>query len=107
MEQITISVELLLGLLIGAALPTLFWAWRMFSMTRQTRDMHLEPDEYGFGSGKIEALLTQNLETQAENQREYVKSNTALRYAFKELSHFMRWMVKENTGKEPPPYVRD
>jgi hypothetical protein len=107
MEEVTISVDLLVGLLIGIGLPILLWGFRMFAMTKQMRDMHLEPDEHDFGTVITNELLRKNLEVQAAHQREYINSNKALRYAFKELSHFMRWMVKENTGKEPPPYVRD
>ena len=107
MEQVTLSLDMLVGLVIGVFVPALFWAWRMFAMTKQLHKMHMEPDDHGFGSDKIQKTLEDHLVEENEFHREIVDSNQALRYALKELSHFMRWMVKERTGKEPPPYVRN
>lgn len=107
MEDVKISTDLLIGLLLGIAVPYLIYCLRMFSMTKQMRNGLLEQAEHGFGSEHTRALLQENLEALAEYHRESTKSTTALRYAFKELSHFMKWMVKERTGKEPPPYVRE
>lgn len=106
MEEITISTDLLLGLMLGGLVPSLLWAWKMFAMTKQTRDMVLEPDEHGFGSAECKTLLEQSLDAHEARDREYISSNKALRYAIKELTHFMQWMVKESTGKDAPPYVR-
>lgn len=86
MDAITISTDMMIGLVLGVALPCLFWALRVYSMVKHTREMHIQT---------------------SEQQDDYHASIKSLRYAFKELSHFMRWMVKEQTGKEPPPYVRD
>ncbi len=69
--------------------------------------MHLEPDKYGFGTAGMQEALERHTLADSKFQREILDSNKALRYAFKELSHFMRWMVKQQTGKEPPPYVRN
>jgi len=107
MDVITLSSDLGLGILLGIGIPSLLWAMRLFYLVKQTRDMHLAPDKYGFGSSNLKELLVANLETQEENQREYLQQASALRYAFKELSHYTRWSIKTRTGKEPPPYVRN
>jgi MFS superfamily sulfate permease-like transporter len=106
MGNITVSMDLVVGILLGIVVPTFLWALKMFSMVKQTRDMHLEPDEYGFGNDTTNKLLTEHFETEGQYHRQYIESNNALRHVVRELSHFMRWMVKESTGKEPPPYVR-
>lgn len=105
MEEITVSADMLIGLLIGIFVPTFIWALKMFSMTKQLRDMHLDPDTHGFGSGEIKDLLIENLEAQGHTDRECSESNKALRYAIKELTHFMKWAVEESSGRKPPPYV--
>ena len=106
MEDITVSTDLLLGLMLGGLIPSLLWAWKMFAMTKQLRDMHLEQAEHGFGSDELKDLLTENLVDRAEKEREFINSNKSLRYAIKELTHFMQWMVKESAGKAAPPFVR-
>ena len=106
MEEMTVSTDLLLGLLLGVLLPAFVWGVRMFYMTKQLRNMHLDPDKHGFGTNGLYEALEEHFKVEDEFHREYIGSTNALRYAIKELSHFMRWMVKENTGKTPPPYVR-
>jgi hypothetical protein len=106
MDQIIISGQFAIGLLLGVAIPALLWAMRLFYLVKQTRDMHLEPDKYGFGSAGLSLQVATAMATQKEQHREYIDGMKALRYAFKELSHFMRWMVQQQTGKEPPPYIR-
>lgn len=106
MDIAMLSSDMIIGIILGVGIPMLLWATRIFYLVKQTRDMHLSPDKYGFGTINVEKLLSANLETQAENQREYLHQASALRYAFKELSHYMRWSIKQGTGKEPPPYVR-
>ena len=107
MSEITISMDLLLGILLGILLPTLAWGIKMLSLSLQLRNMHLEPDEHGFGSSNLETALTEHLRNDVSFHQDYINSNKALRYAINEMAHFMRWMAKERTGKEPPPYVRD
>lgn len=106
MEDMTISTEFVLGVFLGVFIPTFLWAIKMFAMTKKLLNMHLEADEFGFGTVKIKELLEANLDTQDQMARDRIESNKGLRYAIKELTHFMQWMVKESTGKEAPPYVR-
>lgn len=106
MSEVTISMDLLLGVVLGIFLPTLVWGIKMLSLSLQLRDMHLEPEEHGFGTSELHTALKEHLEADSAFHREYINSNKALRYAIKEMAHFMRWQAKERTGKEPPPYVR-
>jgi len=106
MDGITISTDMLIGLFMGVAVPLLIFGLRMYTLVKQTRDMHLAPDEHGFGSGEIKALMEEHFSEEETFHREYVNSIKALRYAMKELTHFTKWSVTERTGKEPPPYVR-
>jgi len=106
MGEVTVSIDLVIGILLGVLVPTFIWAMKMFYMTRQLRDMHLDPDEHDFGSKDTHAMLAEHFETEMAYHQQYIESNRALRHIVRELSHFMRWMVKESTGNEPPPYVR-
>ncbi len=106
MGEVTVSIDLVIGVLLGVLVPSFIWAMRMFYMTKQLRDMHLDPEQYGFGSVETHEMLANHFKTEDEYHREYMDSNKILRNVIRELSHFMRWMVKESTGKEPPPYVR-
>lgn len=47
--------------------------------------MHEQPDEYGFGTYKTNKII---------------EANTR---AMHELTHYIKWLGKEQTGKEPPP----
>lgn len=105
MEEITLSTDMLIGLLIGVFVPTFLWALKMYSMTKHLRDMHLDPDAHGFGSDRLQTLLEENLEMLNAADRDCAESNKGLRYAIKELTHFMKWAVKESSGRNPPPYV--
>lgn len=106
MGEVTVSIDLVIGIVIGVLVPTFLWATKLYYMTKQLRDMHLDPDDHNFGSLTTHEMLEQHFETEMEYHRAYIESNTRLRHVVRELSHFMRWMVKESTGKEPPPYVR-
>lgn len=107
MGEVTVSVDLIIGLALGVFVPLFLWASKMYYMTKQLRDMHLDPDQHDFGSLTTHEMLVEHFKTEMEYHQAYVESNTRLRYVVRELSHFMKWMVKENTGKEPPPYVRN
>jgi hypothetical protein len=106
MGEVTMSVDLIIGLALGVLVPLFLWASKMYYMTKQLRDMHLSPDEHDFGSNTTHDMLEAHFKTEAEYHQAYIDSNKALRYVVRELSHFMRWMVKQQTGVEPPPYVR-
>jgi len=83
--------------IVGAiALPILGWGiritWLVGSTHKKTEklvEMHLEPDRYGFGTIKSNKQLEDNTR------------------AVKQLTHYMKWLVTEQTGKTPPPYVED
>ena len=99
--------EMLMGIGFGAGVPILIWATRLHLMTKRILNMHLSPDDYGFGTGSTNKLISTLIEKQDVIHRENMGSTTALRHAVRELSHYVRWDTKERTGKQPPPYVRD
>lgn len=49
--------------------------------------MHLNADDYGFGTVKL------------------AKSFEANERHGRELVHYMKWFVKETTGKDPEPFI--
>ncbi len=59
-------------------------------------EMHNHPDQYNFGSQSTNQLLRDN----TSMIKTLVKDNTA---AMRALTHYIRWLGKEQTGKTPPP----
>lgn len=105
MEQVTLSIEFLFGILLGIFVPLLLWAWKMFSMTKRIEKMHEEPDEHGFGTVYTNQLLAEHMEKETESHRESISATKSLAYAIKELAHYIQWMGAQTTGKTPPPPV--
>jgi len=104
----TVEVEpgYIIALIIGVVIPTLLFWWRLHGMTKHTRDMHLDPDEHGFGTNQTNQLLSQHMDDEMEMHREEMSAVKSLNYTIRELSHYIQWMAKQQTGKTPPPYVR-
>ena len=77
---------------LAVAIPLVTWGvWLSWTVQRASikivllEEMHNNADDYGFGTGKTNGLI---------------QTNTR---AMLELSHYIRWAIKENSGKEPPP----
>ncbi len=87
--------------------PTLIWAWRVHATVKDTHKMHLNPDKYGFGTAKTNAMLAQHMTDELDMLNESLIVTRDVKHAIKELSHYARWAAKQQTGKEPPPYVRN
>jgi len=107
MEEVTLSVDFLIGAILGFGIPTLLWAVKMYSMTKQLRDMHLEPDAFNFGNIATHKMMADHFREEEDYHREFIESTKRTRYVIRELSHFMKWMVKTHTGQDPPPYIPD
>ena len=105
MGDVTLSSDLLIGIILGFFVPLLWWHIRIYLMTKQTRDMHLDPDLYGFGSGKVIKLLQDGLESAEDRQERQIKVNNGLTRSFRELVYYVRWSAEESTGKKPPPFI--
>ncbi len=80
------------GILLAIAIPLISWGvWLSWTVQRASvkvvilENMHNNADQYGFGTGKTNTLIATN--TRAMN----------------DLTHYIRWSIKESTGKEPPP----
>ncbi len=80
---------------------------RCYFWTRELTIKHRQPDTWGFGSAKTNELATQQLELLDKwtaSQRELL--NQLVRYQ-KDQVHYMRWMARELTQKEPPPPINE
>ena len=104
--EITLSVELLVGILIGVGGPLLIWGYHLLSVVRETLKMHKEPEKFGFGTIKTNVLLQQSLQASTEFRRDYVSALKRLDFTIAELSHYTQWQIKRDTGEEAPPFVR-
>ncbi len=87
------TIRWIAGVLLA---PSLLFAFIVISLLRDIKkttdkliEMHINADAYGFGTRAI---------------GEYMRD---MRDAFRDQSFYMKWMVKELTGKSPPPPVRE
>jgi hypothetical protein len=106
MGEITLSIDAIIGLLIGIVIPTILFFWRMHYISKKVHDMHVSPDDHGFGTQRTNALLIQHMDDEAEMHRESIHVTKRLDYTIKELSHYIQWGYKQVHGREAPPYVR-
>ncbi len=90
----------------GVGIPVVLWAARMYWITKKTLNMHLDPDKYGFGTGKTNILISQMMVHQEKSTDRIVDSSDSLRDSIRELSHYVKWDTKQRTGDMPPPYTR-
>lgn len=90
--------------IIGALVPVaLAWsAWVTHTLKEITRtneelvDMHKAPDQYGFGTGKTNVLISDFHTSLVNNTR-----------AIKGLTHYIRWLAEQQTGKKSPPPIEE
>ncbi len=109
MEDGALHIEIgtLIGICFAFIIPTVLFWWRLHYVVRSTHEMHKEPDEHGFGSETTNTLLLQHMKEEAEQHRESIDATKRLTHTIRELSHYVRWMSQQQTGKAPPPYVRN
>ena len=76
----------------AVASPALGWAIHLtILMTKQREDvrtlleMHRKPDEYGFGTDRTNRIIEDNTR------------------AMEALTHYIQWLINEQTGSPPPP----
>lgn len=89
-DDITVSLELAIGVLLGFIIPILLYFWRMHRLAiehKVTLEEHIQREE-----GFLDQTVTET---------------SKVKYAVRELSHYMKWIAEEQTGKRPPPYVRN
>lgn len=102
-----ISIDTALGIAMGILVPLLLWGWKFHGMVKDTKEMHLDPDKYGFGTRTTNTLLQQHMKDEMEQHREYIAATKELKYVIQELSHYVQWMIKAEKGYQAPPYVRE
>lgn len=87
--------ETALWIMGGALLPTLGWAisltWKIRSIKEDTKDILERLDQTN------EALQT--------SHRDMIDAVKGMTRAVKALTHYITWMAKEQSGKNPPPPV--
>jgi len=87
-----VSVETALWVLGGAVAPLIGWGcWVTIILTRMAREsaqllrMHERPDDFGFGTARTNRIIEDN-----------TRAMTA-------LTHYIKWLAKDQTGDTPPP----
>lgn len=107
MNLTSVSMDTVIGLIIGVIIPIMFWGLRLFWMAKHSHKIHANPDDHGFGTGGTNELLRTLIDNQNEIHIDHMSANKSLRYTIRELSHYVRWDATQRTGKTPPPYVRN
>ncbi len=108
-----ISLQTIIGLIVGILIPALFWAWRVSAQQKKTLDcleslteMHLDEDSV-FSTKKTNELLEQHMKQEQDMHRATVDALKALNRTIAELTHYIQWLTKQQIGKEAPPLVGD
>ena len=106
-----ISLEGIVGLIVGILIPVLFWAWRMMSVQKKTQscveeliNMHLDEDSM-FSTKKTNELLENHMRQEEDMHRATVEALRALNRTIAELMHYIQWSTSQTLGKKAPPYV--
>ncbi len=104
--EVMVSLDLVIGLIAGVLIPLVLFFWRIHHITTRTHEMHVNPDDFGFGTGETNQLLAKHMKDEEEMHRVAISTSKRLDYTIKELTHYIRWGYREQHGKEAPPYVR-
>lgn len=90
------DIGVLLWVAGAALLPAIGWAIHLSTVAMCTRkdtqrlvDMHLRPDEHGFGTVKTGRQLEENTR------------------AIQALTHYLKWFAEEQTGHKAPPPMEE
>ena len=109
--MVDISLEGIVGLILGILIPALFWAWRMMAAQKKTHsciedliEMHLDPESV-FATKKTNELLEEYMRQGEGMHRDTVDVLKALNRTIGELTHYIRWLTSQQLGKDAPPYV--
>jgi len=106
--NVMVSLDLVVGVIVGVLIPLVLFFWRIHHITTRTHEMHTNPDDYGFGSGKTNELIVEHMGKEEEMHRTAITATKRLDYTIKELTHYIRWGYKmQNHGKDAPPFIRD
>jgi len=99
----TITPEIALWILDSAFIPVMGWAVTItFMMLGMKKDcsrlihMHEHADDYGFGTVRLQ----QQQGIERAEMRQLVLDNTR---AMREVAHYIRWWIENQTGQKPPP----
>ncbi len=106
-----ISLELMFGTFLGIVVPGLFWAWRVSASQRSHGErlkeltlMHLDEDSV-FSTKRTNELLEKHMRQEENIHRSNTEALNALNRTIAELTHYIRWLTSEQTGKKAPPFV--
>ena len=81
-----------MDLLLALATPVVSWAiWLSWTVARTStrlarlEHMHDNPEEFGFGTSRTNQLIEDNTR------------------AMQALTHYIRWVIENQSGERPPP----
>jgi len=111
--MINFSLQTIVGMIVGILIPALFWAWRVSAQQKKTHscledliEMHLDENS-GFSNKKTNLLLEEHMRNEEDMHRATIEALNALNRTISELTHYIRWLTKQQLGKDVPPYVSD
>ena len=103
-EEITVSFSLgtFVAAAIGGLLPGLIWAWKITKDIQELLEMHRDPNQSAANKAQQELVRELHNVTSELHQNNLIviQANTN---AIREMTHYIKWMAQETTGKNPPP----
>lgn len=105
--HIVVTPEALWGFILSVGVPTLLFWWRLHALARKSVGMLTHPENHGIGTKGTNALLDQHMRDEADMHRESIASMKYLTHTIRELSYYIRWLGRQQLGKDIPPYIRN
>jgi len=102
-----LSILETIGIVSAVVIPWLIWEWRKMAMIKKLVDMHEAPDQYGFGTGGTNSILSKQTTALSQIMTDQHRSTEKLVEAVDDLTHYIRWFTHEQTGRQPPPPLKD
>lgn len=89
-DEITVRLDVAITILLGVIIPMLLYFWRMHRL-----------------ASNHDENLSKHIQDEETIMKESLEEMKKIKYGIREISHYSRWLAEKQTGKRPPPYIRN
>lgn len=99
MKVSTFNFFEVLAIVSAIVVPLIIWGYNLQSMLKKIVTLHEK--------APVQSILDEHSRLLGEMHKEHTIVVANLGSCIAELSHYIRWLGGQQTGKSPPPYVRE
>jgi hypothetical protein len=88
-----------LAIISAIIIPLTLWGYKLQATLKRLVDLHEH--------GSVESILDEHSQLLGEMHKEHTVVVANLGNCIAELSHYIKWLGSQQTGRQPPPFVRD